>query len=412
MPNSEEEPKVTIYESNANTVLIPNYPETYETNEMTNIVDNLDTNTIIAPKVIKRATFGGDSINNINNVIDISSELDPISMVISNGKCNNYPSSIDILDDYAPSQLVDKQVDMMISNIISHARRQTFEFSFDLGNENDELDLMRRYDSVCFSNDINENTNRSVLNFNGMITDCESSEVAWKNHTTMATVGQLAHIEDITPVKHLIGILAKRGHGRTICANWLSDNYEYETFTIYTPLKDAIVPLFGFSYAQMHDECLKETLDNTWGVTPNQTLQWFIKVMRDNLSTLTTDTSDERFWVKLLKQRIEKSKANRIVVSDINCVEGVELIRALGGIIIKIERIELPVHLIQVNLNDSRVVDHVYNASHVQLELNEDNKDINAQIDEIIPDYTIINDSTKGDLFAKLEDILRITEYI
>lgn len=104
-----------------------------------------------------------------------------------------------------------------------------------------------------------------------------------------------------------------------------------DLFAFASPLKEACKILFNFTYEQLHDPIMKEKIDECWGKSPRQIMQWLgTDILRTHIN--------QDFFVMNMKQKIESSKANYIVVSDIRFDNEAEFIKAMGGKVIKIIR--------------------------------------------------------------------------
>jgi len=104
-----------------------------------------------------------------------------------------------------------------------------------------------------------------------------------------------------------------------------------DIFAFASPLKEACKILFNFSHDQLHNPIIKETVDERWNRSPREIFQWLgTDILRQQIN--------QDFFVMNMKQRIEDSKADYIIVSDIRFDNEAELIRSLGGKVIGIER--------------------------------------------------------------------------
>jgi len=104
-----------------------------------------------------------------------------------------------------------------------------------------------------------------------------------------------------------------------------------DIFAFAGPLKEACKILFNFTNDQLYDQIIKEEIDERWKKSPREILQWLgTDILRENI--------DQDFFVMNMKQRIESSKADYILISDVRFDNEAEFIRSLGGKIIKIER--------------------------------------------------------------------------
>ena len=103
-----------------------------------------------------------------------------------------------------------------------------------------------------------------------------------------------------------------------------------ETFAFASPIKEACKILFNLTESQLHNHDFKEKIDERWGISPRQMFQLVGETMRNKVS--------KDFFLMSMKQRIENSKADYIIITDVRFNNEAELVRSLGGIIIKIVR--------------------------------------------------------------------------
>lgn len=128
----------------------------------------------------------------------------------------------------------------------------------------------------------------------------------------------------------LIGIIGKKESGKDTVGDYLVKNFEYQKYSFALPLKKVCKELFLLEDNQLTEHKLKEQIDIRWGMSPRQMLQ---KVGTD----LIRNNIDEDFWIKHFKFWYKTNKGN-VVVTDCRFQNEVDIIKELGGIIIKINR--------------------------------------------------------------------------
>ena len=75
-------------------------------------------------------------------------------------------------------------------------------------------------------------------------------------------------------VIHILGLLAKSGHGKTTVAEYLVSTYGAEVRSLAGPMKRALQNVFGFSTAQLWGtQADKEATDSRYGFSPRWLLQ-------------------------------------------------------------------------------------------------------------------------------------------
>jgi hypothetical protein len=139
----------------------------------------------------------------------------------------------------------------------------------------------------------------------------------------------------------LIGLLAKKQHGKDTCADHLINNYGFVKGSFARPLKEGCASLFGFTDEQLYGN-KKEEIDPFWGVSPRKIFQYIgTDIFRNDINKIIPNLNDD-FWVrcfvKKYKTMIEKYPNNKVVISDVRFQNEVDAIHELGGIVIKLER--------------------------------------------------------------------------
>jgi hypothetical protein len=215
----------------------------------------------------------------------------------------------------------------------------------------------------------------------------------------------------------IIGITGKKFHGKDTVADCLVTNYSFTKMAFADPLKEVCKTLFGFSDAQLYGK-EKETKDPKWKITPRKAFQFIGTDLIRNMMYRLIPGIGKDFWVYCLMHKIDlikesteltsdkpsdessdesvktdKSKAcaadaalppspvesskksKNIVISDVRFKnEAISILRR-GGIIIKILRPDFD---------------------------EEDEHESESQIDDIKPNFTIINNGTKEELAFKI----------
>jgi len=199
----------------------------------------------------------------------------------------------------------------------------------------------------------------------------------------------------------LIGLLGKKRSGKDTFADYCCEKYEYKKTAIAKPLKDISKILFNFTDEQLYGE-KKEIIDENWGITPRRAFQFIgTDLIRDKFGELIKDIGND-FWIKHFEINYREMKNNKnIIVSDIRFQNEVDMIKKLGGIIIKIERINK-------NENDENKNDENKNDENENENKNKKN-DLHIsenEIDEIISyDFLIKNNKSIVD-YKKNIDLL------
>ena len=136
------------------------------------------------------------------------------------------------------------------------------------------------------------------------------------------------------------------------------------------PLNEGCMHLFGFSREQVYDEFLKEQVDERYGKTPHQLIQWIrTDIIRDRIG--------EEHWIQIMKGKIDATPPDvPILITDVSFNNEARFIQLLGGTVIQIVRPE-----------------------------GTTGKDVSeAGIDPDLIDSIIVNDGTKEALWQKVKD--------
>jgi len=186
--------------------------------------------------------------------------------------------------------------------------------------------------------------------------------------------------------KQIIGITGRKFNGKDTIANHLRDRYDYQQIAFAEPLKESCRVLFGFNDEQLYGS-LKETSDPNWyNLTPRQVLQYMgTDIMRNQMTNLSKEFED-KFWIKCVENKIKKILSENpnvcIVISDVRFPNEVEMIKKLGGTVIRVKR---------PNIENNNTF-----SAHASENM----------IDELPVDYELINDTTREELYYKTEDII------
>lgn len=183
---------------------------------------------------------------------------------------------------------------------------------------------------------------------------------------------------------HLIGLLGKKGSGKDTLALKLKEQ-NYLQYAFADPLKKGIQIFFDLTDNQLHDEKLKEIIDDRWGVSPRNLFQIIgTEIFQHEINNhLDLKISPKYHWTYLFEQWYQKQLIEnpniKVIISDVRFPHEIETIKKLGGKIIKVTRPE----------KDNNLDEHSSETFIDQIP----NTDI---------DYLIKNDGTLNDLYTKL----------
>lgn len=186
---------------------------------------------------------------------------------------------------------------------------------------------------------------------------------------------------------NLIGITGFKRCGKDTTGLYLINNYNYVKYSFAGALKSACSEIFMFDYEQTEGS-KKEDFDERWNINPRKVFQRFgTEIFRDSLEQFFPEMKHlkNNFWIYRFKiwyqEQIRKNPDVRIVVTDVRFKNEADIIKELGGIIIKVSR--------------KNIMNNDEHASEINI-LN-----INA-------DYDIKNDSSIEDYYKNLKSILNL----
>ena len=188
-----------------------------------------------------------------------------------------------------------------------------------------------------------------------------------------------------TNLPNIIGLCAKKRAGKDTLAKHLIDNYNYTKYAFADPLKKSCQEIFLLNEEQM-DGNLKETVDERWGVSPRVMFQKVgTEIFREKLIDVFPEMEPiaKNLWVyrfkKWYEQELKKNNNLKVVITDCRFPNEINIVKELGGVIIKIER------------NNNNSMD-----SHVS----------EKNIDNINGDYIIKNNSSIDKYYEEMDKIM------
>lgn len=137
----------------------------------------------------------------------------------------------------------------------------------------------------------------------------------------------------------IIGISGKKGSGKTTVAEIIK-KYSKKTTEILNfadPLKLGCIYMFNLEPNQVWVH--KEQKDIWWDVPIRKILQVVgTELMREHLPKYIPEM--DKVWIRMMEKKIQNSHANLIVVGDVRFLDEHELIKKLGGIVLRVERLQ------------------------------------------------------------------------
>jgi len=132
-----------------------------------------------------------------------------------------------------------------------------------------------------------------------------------------------------------IGIHGRKHSGKSTCANYLRDNYQFHILSMADPLRLGVSAMFDWSLESMKDENIKDEIDPDLGFSRRKALQVIgTEGVREQLGADT--------WIKLMKRRKavydRLAKPSRSVIDDIRFEDEADYVRGNGGHILHLDR--------------------------------------------------------------------------
>ena len=130
-----------------------------------------------------------------------------------------------------------------------------------------------------------------------------------------------------------MGIILGTGYrartGKDTVGDYLEDRFGWYRTCFAASLKEATKAIYGWGDVHVYGEA-KETLDPFWEITPREALQ--------KLGTEIRKTMRPDIWVKSVQRRIEIEPEANWIITDVRFPNEVEVIKKLGGFVIRIDR--------------------------------------------------------------------------
>lgn len=179
----------------------------------------------------------------------------------------------------------------------------------------------------------------------------------------------------------LIAFCGNKCHGKTTAAKYVSGKFGHERISFASELKNISAALFGLNHEQLYGS-EKETPDpNNFGLTPRTILQRLgTDVFRDSFSSHFPEHGSP--WIFSTRRHIENNPCKCFVIDDCRFQDELEMVKSMGGVVIRISS--------SIRKPDSQTDSHA-----------------SEQTDGLECDFTITNNHTLDDLYAKLDMLCR-----
>ena len=175
--------------------------------------------------------------------------------------------------------------------------------------------------------------------------------------------------------RKIIGFTGRMHSGKDTAGNYLYVAHGFKRFAFADTLKSGVQKFGGFSNDQLWGEA-KDSVDDFWGITPRQMLQ--------DVGTFMRERYTPDFWALNLRRFAEKNPNEDIVITDVRYNNEIEIIRELGGIVVRVWR---PSTMNEIIQQDSV-------SAHP------------SERQDFPVDETIHNASTKGQLYRQIDELM------
>jgi dephospho-CoA kinase len=180
----------------------------------------------------------------------------------------------------------------------------------------------------------------------------------------------------------IIGLIGNKGSGKDTVAEALADRLLIDRWPLADPIKRAVQIIFNFSDKQLHDPKEKEKIDKRYGVSPRHVFQKFgTEIFQYDIMNRIPELEKfgRNFWVYRLLDDFGKAPIDNIIVSDIRFPHEFDAFK---------ERNFFSIRIYNPNIS----IDKNHSSEYEQIKIDE-------------TDYTIVNDSTLDDLYAKIDSL-------
>jgi hypothetical protein len=170
---------------------------------------------------------------------------------------------------------------------------------------------------------------------------------------------------------HLVGIIGKKGSGKSECSKVLCEKYNFQRISFADKLKQTVSYLFDIPLNFLYDPKLKETYDDRWEKTYREIMQLF--------GTEVGRCIYDNIWIYHTEKQILQFSQMKFVIDDVRFKNEAKLIKNYNGLLLRIIR---PTMKGEVDFHKSE-----------------------TEQDEIEVDTTILNNSSKEDLYNTVNQV-------
>ena len=143
----------------------------------------------------------------------------------------------------------------------------------------------------------------------------------------------------MSSLPNIIAFAGKSESGKDTIGELLIKNNNYERHAFGDSVKETCRAIFKFTNEQLYGN-KKDVIDKFWGIKPRDAFQFVGTDMCRNQMHKLIPSIGENIWVRSLEREIlnaiESNK--KIIVTDVRFQNELDLIKKLGGVVIRIHR--------------------------------------------------------------------------
>lgn len=197
----------------------------------------------------------------------------------------------------------------------------------------------------------------------------------------------------------LIGIAGEKGSGKDTAADYLVTTRSFVKYALADPIREALKPIFG--WADYNFEGVnKEVIDPKWGISPRQAMQhlgtdWGQFGLMDAYPEFGRVVG-RKLWAYTFSDWYAYNNMRNVVVSDVRFPHEAEVIRDLGGYLIRVYRSEAVKHRLTTQ---PTLIERIGNWIRKDDKFDVQKHSSETSIDDIEFDLIVSNDGSTSELF-------------